>query len=879
MATRPIRLTRNVLASFLPDHDAIRQFEKLFENVDDIGETIDDRVAALIQDGTGITWTYDDASDTLTGNTVWKRSGTTITTATALDDLRIDGSTASTSVSTGALVVGGGAGFGGGLFVGDDSTFLAPINVETDTLGGTIASFKSFTGARSMDIISPVGGSSTNPFIFSTNNAFQFKIDAADVFRIDSNKHVYFNSDQNPVNVYIYKNTSGTAYQYDSASDLHTFFTDISVEPKTLGGTVASFRGFTGARSMDIISPVGGSTTNPFIFSTGNAYQFKIDALDVFRIDSNKNIFFNSDQTDSDFTLYKNVSGSAVVYDSGLDTLTVDSVTSITDATASTSTSTGALVVTGGLGVGGALNVGGAFGIDNQLTINHGSDGFANSGLIINAQGASGEFAQFNNFNGNEVFQFGTNASNEPYMRVQKNSGAGVFQLGSTLIQYLVPVANFDSTQSTSTTTGSHTFSGGVGIAKNLYVGESAVLNASAGVNDVSILKATSGTAYIYDNSLDRHGWGTGTPLYDYHFQRSGVTQMTIESTSNSASKLNLLNSVGNFDLKVKGGSNGFAIVNEWVANDRDIFRIANSADKLAQNISSTTVEFNPSSLDLDFTIKGQTSDAYIYDAGSHNHTYTGVVGIGTIYTGAFLNVEDTSDGTGGGGFIRSLRLVPTLTGTASDFATQITLPKLDGAFTQTNTKGLTIFDVSLANGALATNYAGILIRPVSSATNSSHLVLGQNGIPSGNWAIYSASTYDSQFDGAVSITDTTESTSTTTGALVISGGVGIAKQLSVGQSIRTSAVETVTASSDTLDDTNHVVLCDCTSNAITINLPTAVGNTGLTYKVKKIDSTANAVTVDGATTETIDGSTTAVLSSQYDAIQIVSNGTNWFIV
>jgi hypothetical protein len=38
-------------------------------------------------------------------------------------------------------------------------------------------------------------------------------------------------------------------------------------------------------------------------------------------------------------------------------------------------------------------------------------------------------------------------------------------------------------------------------------------------------------------------------------------------------------------------------------------------------------------------------------------------------------------------------------------------------------------------------------------------------------------------------------------------------------------AIETITAASDTLDDTNYIVLCDCTSNSITINLPTAVGN------------------------------------------------------
>lgn len=91
--------------------------------------------------------------------------------------------------------------------------------------------------------------------------------------------------------------------------------------------------------------------------------------------------------------------------------------------------------------------------------------------------------------------------------------------------------------------------------------------------------------------------------------------------------------------------------------------------------------------------------------------------------------------------------------------------------------------------------------------------------------------------------------------------------------------IETVTASSDTLDETNHVVLCDCTSNTITINLPTASGISGRIYHIKKIDSSANAVTIDGNGGETVDGTTTKVLSSQYDSVMIVSDGSNWLII
>jgi len=75
-----------------------------------------------------------------------------------------------------------------------------------------------------------------------------------------------------------------------------------------------------------------------------------------------------------------------------------------------------------------------------------------------------------------------------------------------------------------------------------------------------------------------------------------------------------------------------------------------------------------------------------------------------------------------------------------------------------------------------------------------------------------------------------------------------------------------------------EVILCDCTSNAITVNLPSAIGNQAR-LTIKKIDSGGNAVTVDGQGSQTIDGSETATLSAQYASVTIISDNNNWFIV
>jgi hypothetical protein len=47
---------------------------------------------------------------------------------------------------------------------------------------------------------------------------------------------------------------------------------------------------------------------------------------------------------------------------------------------------------------------------------------------------------------------------------------------------------------------------------------------------------------------------------------------------------------------------------------------------------------------------------------------------------------------------------------------------------------------------------------------------------------------------------------------------------------------------------------------------------------VKKIGTTA-AVVVDGNGSETIDGATTQTISSQYDAMHIICDGSNWWVI
>jgi hypothetical protein len=82
-----------------------------------------------------------------------------------------------------------------------------------------------------------------------------------------------------------------------------------------------------------------------------------------------------------------------------------------------------------------------------------------------------------------------------------------------------------------------------------------------------------------------------------------------------------------------------------------------------------------------------------------------------------------------------------------------------------------------------------------------------------------------------------------------------------------------------TVTATDYTVAANASTGALSITLPTSVGITGKVYVVKKMDSTANVVTVATTSSQTIDGATTRALSLQYDAIMVQADGANWIVI
>ena len=69
-------------------------------------------------------------------------------------------------------------------------------------------------------------------------------------------------------------------------------------------------------------------------------------------------------------------------------------------------------------------------------------------------------------------------------------------------------------------------------------------------------------------------------------------------------------------------------------------------------------------------------------------------------------------------------------------------------------------------------------------------------------------------------------------------------------------------------------------ASGYTILLPTAVGNSGIVFTIKKTDDNANLITIDADGTETIDGALTYTdLNYQYAYVTIISDNSNWLVI
>lgn len=117
-------------------------------------------------------------------------------------------------------------------------------------------------------------------------------------------------------------------------------------------------------------------------------------------------------------------------------------------------------------------------------------------------------------------------------------------------------------------------------------------------------------------------------------------------------------------------------------------------------------------------------------------------------------------------------------------------------------------------------------------------------------------------------------------------GGIALLVQGTGARTIFQSSMEysltTVGASTYNVGGSDALIIVDYTATApCTITIPSAQRRQGRRISIKDSGGNAgtNNVTIATGGSETIDGAATAVLSTDYESVDLICNGTNWFII
>ena len=116
----------------------------------------------------------------------------------------------------------------------------------------------------------------------------------------------------------------------------------------------------------------------------------------------------------------------------------------------------------------------------------------------------------------------------------------------------------------------------------------------------------------------------------------------------------------------------------------------------------------------------------------------------------------------------------------------------------------------------------------------------------------------------------------TSASSIVINGAGGataVQLDLSSGAYLNRRSV----SASTSLTNNDDVIIANAAGGAVDVTLPAP--SDGKLFYIKKIDSSRNIVSLLPSPGVTIDGESQASLIAQYDSIEVISDGTNWFII
>jgi hypothetical protein len=517
-------------------------------------------------------------------------------------------------------------------------------------------------------------------------------------------------------------------------------------------------------------------------------------------------------------------------------------------------TFTGALVVAGGAGIGGDVYIGGVLSVAGSIILTTSSFNVElsegpdiditvdplNNDLIIISNISTLQTVTGRGFTTtNKIFVANPTESTSSISGALTISG-GVGIGKNVWIGGELNVANrvrlFDTTSSTSTQTGALQVSGGIA-AKNIYAGENisgqSLTARNLTQNRVALVDAggllTDNSGLVYNTSTNILN-GTITFAITATNINSGVAGQLVYQSSTGTTGFVAVGTSG-FVLS----SNGSAAPS-WISIDGLVSGNSTTATNIAGGTAGQ-LHYQSAPGVTAFVSTG-TAGQILVSGGAAIPVYTSTT---TIYVGRSVLADTATTATSAATAYALANTSTTYVGRAAlaDLATGIFGGTAGQLVYQSSTSTTTFVSTSSAGNVLVSNGTGApayqntltLAGTINSVNTSSGTLIVVGGVGIGQTL---------QVGGKIFVRNTETSVSTTTGALVVTGGAGIARSLTVGESIN---VGTTTAGSVIpAVYSNNFLLASFTSPVITsigiINLDVFNGSLYRTakYTVQIVD-------------------------------------------
>lgn len=740
--------------------------------------------------------------------------------------LRVTNTTQATSSSIGAVIVSGGVTVAGNIRSTNGNLYLA----DRLTLNSDVATGKTYLNSPAGELYINDGGVH-DVIVNGNNSSVNFKVSSSlnvntDGVQILTNT----NSSSSTTGSLIVAGGVGVAMSVNVGGDIsapvsktitagYVSATNTAQSTSTTSGAIQTLGGLGVAKNtyiggfIDVASAsgVGSSIGNFRLISSSNGANY-LQSSDV-------------DRTVGQWTPLKfsPLGSQASILTVQATQVTIDQTTEAVSAT------TGALVVSGGVGVSGDIYLDGTA-VFNGIT-QHQNTVFLNSkhlyltddeahGLVYSA---TQEGPLLFGLNGGAL---GT-TSNSPQTALSWNATRSIHIHGTT--------------ETTSSTTGTLTVAGGAGIAKSAWIGADLHVQStswtSSGAdivlsadNSVIILRNVSGSnSGAFESSLTDFSFRTvtGTPYKTLNISKE-TGQVTILNTDDASG-------VSTGSLQLSGGQSisKSLHVGENVFVHGDL-QVAGSISTLGdEGVTFSNANESTSPVTGSVVVSGGMGVAKSLFVGGIGH-FVNTEGSTSPITGSLVT-------SGGLGVAENLNV-----GGSSVIDGNLTVKGDTISSSTTPATSITTGAVVLAGGI---GIAGDLylggLGGFTNTTNATSTTSGSVTIAGGL-----AVNKDTYIGGITTITNTTGSTASNNGALVISGGVGIGKDLNVAGDTRISGNTEILGTLQTTGTVHMLNTTDSTaSNNGSLVLDGGLGvakNLRVGSTVDSTSATTGAVTIVG---------------------------------